>query len=279
MPIQVSNQPDAFRDFERSGWNTVSKGYEAFFGPLTAQSVDVTLDAAGVIGGCDVLDVCTGHGVLALAATERGAKVCAVDFSEAMVAAARRNAPSVDCRQGDAQDLPYPDNTFDAVVCGYGILHVPEPDRALAEMRRVLRPGGRVAISVWERPSPANGFGLLLGTVKAHGRVDVPLPHGPDFFQFGDPEDMKAALAQAEFSNVAATTVAQMLQLKTATGLVNLVLQGGVRIRALLLAQDSAALSAINVAVAGGMDQLFRKGDRFQVPMPAIVGSGVKPRQ
>ena len=279
MPIQVSNQPDAFRDFERSGWNAASEGYEAVFGPLTAQSVDVTLDAAGVIGGCDVLDVCTGHGVLALAATERGAKVCAVDFSEAMVAAARRNAPSVDCRQGDAQDLPYPDDTFDAVVCGYGILHVPEPDRALAEMRRVLRPGGRVAISVWERPSPANGFGLLLGTVKAHGRVDVPLPHGPDFFQFGDPEDMKAALAQAEFSNVAATTVAQMLQLKTATGLVNLVLQGGVRIRALLLAQDSAALSAINVAVAEGMDQLFRKGDRFQVPMPAIVGSGVKPRQ
>jgi SAM-dependent methyltransferase len=279
MPIQVSNQPDAFRDFERSGWNAASEGYEAVFGPLTVQSVDVTLDAAGVIGGCDVLDVCTGHGVLALAATERGAKVCAIDFSEAMVAAARRNAPSVDCRQGDAQDLPYPDNTFDAVVCGYGILHVPEPDRALAEMRRVLRPGGRVAISVWERPSPANGFGLLLGTVKAHGRVDVPLPHGPDFFQFGDPEDMKAALAQAEFSDVAATTVAQMLQLKTATGLVNLVLQGGVRIKALLVAQDSAALSAINVAVAEGMDQLFRKGDRFQVPMPAILGSGVKPRQ
>jgi len=86
MLIQVSNQPDAFRDFERSGWNAVSEGYEVVFGPLTAQSVDVTLDAAGVIGGCDVLDVCTGHGVLALAATERGAKVCAVDFSEAMVA-------------------------------------------------------------------------------------------------------------------------------------------------------------------------------------------------
>jgi ubiquinone/menaquinone biosynthesis C-methylase UbiE len=279
MPIQVSNQPEAFRDFERSGWNAVSEGYEAVFGPLTAQSVDLTLDAAGVIGECDVLDVCTGHGVLALAATERGAKVCAVDFAEAMVAAARRNAPSVNCRQGDAQDLPYPDNTFDAVVCGYGMLHVPEPDRALAEMRRVLRPGGRVAITVWERPSPANGFGLLLGTVKAHGRVDVLLPHGPDFFQFGDPEDMKAALAQAEFSDVAATTVAQMLLLKTATGLVNLALQGGVRIRALLLAQDSAALSAINVAVAEGMDQLFRRGDRFQVPMPAVLGSGVKPRQ
>jgi hypothetical protein len=70
-----------------------------------------------------------------------------------------------------------------------------------------------------------------------------------------------------------------MLQLKTAAGLVNLPLRGGVRIRALLLAQDSAALAAINVAIAEGMDQLFRKGDGFQVPMPAILGSGVKPRQ
>src|ERR1041384_8191293 len=110
MPIQVSNQPDTFRDFERSGWNSVSEGYEAVFGPLTAQSVAVTLDAAGVIGGCHVLDVCTGHGVLALAAIERGAKVSAVDFAEAMVAAARPIAPAVDCRQRDAQDLPYPDN-------------------------------------------------------------------------------------------------------------------------------------------------------------------------
>jgi hypothetical protein len=49
----------------------------------------------------------------------------------------------------------------------------------LAEMRRVLRPGGRVALSVWERPSPTNGFGLLLGALKAHGRLDIPLPHGP----------------------------------------------------------------------------------------------------
>jgi SAM-dependent methyltransferase len=153
--------------------------------------------------------------------------------------------------------------------CGYGILHVPEPDRALAEMRRVLRPGGREAISVWERPSSANGFGLLLGTVKAHGRVDVALPHGPDYFQFGDPENMKAALAQADFSSIAATTAAQTPLLKAATGLINLPLQGGVRIRALLLAQDSAALSAINVAI---------DHDRGTVPVPRHATSPRKPR-
>src|SRR5258708_10801953 len=141
LVIQVSNDPSAFHSFEQKGWNEASDDYEKAIGPLTAQSADAILDAAGVTADCTVLDVCTGHGVLAYAATQRGAKVCALDFAENMIAAARRNAPAADCRQGDAQNLAYGNNSFDAVVCGYGIIHLPQPDRALAEMCRVLRPG------------------------------------------------------------------------------------------------------------------------------------------
>ena len=277
MSIQVSSDPRAFRAFEHTGWNAVSEAYERAIGPLTAQSAEIMLDTAGVAPGCNVLDVCTGHGVLALAATQRGAKVCALDFAEAMVAAAHRNVPTAECRQGDAQDLPYAENTFDAVVCGYGIIHLPEPDRALVEMRRVLRPGGRVAISIWERPSPNNGYGVLMGAIKAHGRLDVPLPHGPDFFQFGDLDNMKGALAQTGFIDVDAVTVPLTLRLERATSFMDTVLQGTVRAKALLLAQSDAALSAINAATAQAIDRLFRAEDSFRVPMPAIVGSGVKP--
>ena len=277
MSIQVSSDPRAFRAFEHTGWNAVSEAYESAIGPLTAQSAENTLDAAGVAPGCKVLDVCTGHGVLALAATQRGAKVCALDFAEAMVAAAHRNVPTAECRQGDAQDLPYAENTFDAVVCGYGIIHLPEPDRALVEMRRVLRPGGRVAISVWERPSPNNGYGVLMGAIKAHGRLDVPLPHGPDFFQFGDMDNMKGALAQTGFIDVDAVTVPLTLRLERATSFMDTVLQGTVRAKALLLAQSDVALSAINAATVQAIERLFRAEDNFRVPMPAIVGSGVKP--
>ena len=277
MSIQVSSDPRAFRAFEHTGWNAVSEAYERAIGPLTAQSAEIMLDTAGVASGCNVLDVCTGHGVLALAATQRGARVCALDFAEAMVAAAHRNVPTAECRQGDAQDLPYAENTFDAVVCGYGIIHLPEPDRALVEMRRVLRPGGRVAISIWERPSPNNGFGVLMGAIKAHGRLDVPLPHGPDFFQFGDLDNMKGALAQTGFIDVDAVTVSLTLRLERATSFIDTVLQGTVRAKALLLAQSDTALSAINAATAQAIDRLFRAEDSFRVPMPAIVGSGGKP--
>ena len=176
---------------------------------------------------------------------------------------ARRNAVNADCRQGDAQKLPYAENTFDAVLCGYGLMHVPEPDQALAEMRRVPRPGGRVAISSWERPSWANGFGLLFGAVKAYGRLDVPLPHGPDFFQFGDQENMATALVEVEFDDVMATTVAQAWRFESGTGLVDAVLRGAVRARALLLAQDDFALRGYSRRITG-----FKKTEEQQRASP-----------
>jgi SAM-dependent methyltransferase len=224
-----------------------------------------------------MLDVCTGHGVLALAASKRGAKVSAIDFAEAMVAAARRNVPAAECLQSDAQDLPYLDDTFEAVICGYGIIHVPEPNRALAEMRRVLRPGGRVAISVWERPSPDNGFGLVMGAIKAHGRLDVALPHGPDFFQFGDQDSLKSALALTGFIDTNATTLPLVMPLRQPTEFMDAVLKGTVRAKAMLLAQDDAALLTINAIVARAISRLFGSGAGFRVPMPAILGSGTKP--
>jgi hypothetical protein len=136
VPIQVSNQPDAFRDFERNGWNAVSEGYEAVFGPLTAQSVDVTLDAAGVIGRCDVLDVCTGHGVLAQAATERGAKVCAVDFSEGH----GRRRPS--------------ERSVGRFVTRIGPLKFSVPGFAFAAARSV----GSASIALMKKPATAGFF-------------------------------------------------------------------------------------------------------------------------
>jgi SAM-dependent methyltransferase len=276
MSIQVSNDPDGFRAFEHSGWDAASKAYENVFGPLTAQSSEATLDAAGVAVGCKLLDVCSGPGVLARAATERGAKVYALDFAEPMVAAARRNAPDAECRQGDAQDLPYAENTFDAVVCGYGIIHLPQPDRALTEMRRVLRPGGRVAISVWERPSPGNGFGVLMGTIKSLGRLDIPLPHGPDTFQFGELESVKAALAETGFVDVDAYPAPLVLRVEQPTAFMDAVLEGTVRAKALLLGQDETTLLAIKKAVDEAVLKLFRSEDGFRVPMPSIVGSGTK---
>jgi SAM-dependent methyltransferase len=224
----------------------------------------------------NVLDVCTGHGVLARLAAQRGAKVFAIDFADKMVAAARRNVPTADCQQGDAQNLAFETNALDAVVCGFGIIHLPQPDRALSEMHRVPRPGGRVAVSVWQAPLPTNGLGIVLGAVKAHGRLDVPLPHGPDLFQFSSDAAMRAALEESGFSDVNVITLPMIHRVASASAFLDVITQGTVRTRALLAAQDQAARSAIRAAVVDGIESHFRSAGGFDVPMPAVIGSGIK---
>jgi SAM-dependent methyltransferase len=123
-------------------------------------------------------------GVISAEAARRGAKPVDIDFSDAFLEIARARVPGVTFVNRDAQSLNFEDESFDAVVCGFGVAHPPEPARAISKFQRVVCKSGRVALSSWEAPKSTNGFGLGYGAVKAHGHVDVPLPHGPDFFQF-----------------------------------------------------------------------------------------------
>jgi SAM-dependent methyltransferase len=276
MAIERSRDPTAFQDFEHDGWETVSDGYERHFARLTGQTVEPILDASGVAEGMRVLDVCTGPGVLAGAAARRGAKVVGLDFSDNAVEIARRNVPGAEFFEGDAQALPFDSESFDAVVCGYGIIHVPDPEKALAEMRRVLRPGGKLAASVWQAPQPTNGFGLLYGAIREHGNVAVPLPHGPDFFQFSDTGKLADALQASDFVDVEIEPVEQSWEFSEPLGLVTAILEGGVRARALLRAQTDEVRNAIFAAVVEGMQQYRSPDGGYRVPMPALVGSGRK---
>src|SRR5262249_59611189 len=210
------------------------------------------LEAARVRRGHRVLDVCTGHGVLAGAALERGAAVSGLDFADAVVAAAVRNVPGASFRQGDAQALPYPDASFEAVLCGYGLIHLSDPAVALGEMVRVLARGGRLAVSVWERPEPDNGFGLLYGAVREHGRLDVGLPHGPDFFQFSEPARMRAALSTAGLVDVEVASVPQAWRFDAPGDFVEAMLDGAGGAKTLLGAPEPRALAAIRHPVAPG---------------------------
>lgn len=276
MTIETSKDAQAFSEFEHQGWQAVSGGYEQHFARLTSQSAPAVLDAAGVGEGMHVLDVCSGPGMLAQAALARGARVTGLDFSAEVVRIARRNVPDVEFREGDAQALPFPDDSFDAVVCGFGIIHVPDARRALREMHEVLKPGCRLAVSVWETPGPANGFGLLYGAVQTHADPDVALPHGPDFFQFSAEEKLKAALQETDFSRIAVGRVEQTWEFSNPSGLVASFVEGAVRARGLLLAQTGAVREAIEQAVIEGMQQFRNADGAYRVPMPALIGSGAK---
>jgi ubiquinone/menaquinone biosynthesis C-methylase UbiE len=128
--------------------------YDEAFAHVTAYFMPFLLRAAGVAPGSRVLDIATGTGLsaeAALAVVGPTGHVTAADISPEMVAKARDrlgDAPNVSLSVEDGQTLPFPDESFDAVVCNLGLMFFPDPERGLAEFRRVLRPGGRVAVSV-----------------------------------------------------------------------------------------------------------------------------------
>jgi demethylmenaquinone methyltransferase/2-methoxy-6-polyprenyl-1,4-benzoquinol methylase len=107
---------------------------------------------ATVAPGDRVLDACCGTGDLAVAARRAGATVVGLDFSERMLERARRKDGSIEWIQGDLLELPFEDASFDAATVGFGVRNVADLGRGLAELRRVVRPGGRVGILEITRP-------------------------------------------------------------------------------------------------------------------------------
>jgi demethylmenaquinone methyltransferase/2-methoxy-6-polyprenyl-1,4-benzoquinol methylase len=105
-----------------------------------------TADLARVGPGSRALDVATGTGDLAIALADRGADVVGVDFAEKMLEIARGKAPSIDFRSGNALALDFPDDSVDASTVGFGARNFDDLDRGLAEMARVVKPGGRVVV-------------------------------------------------------------------------------------------------------------------------------------
>ncbi|MFF7330072.1 methyltransferase domain-containing protein [Streptomyces sp. NPDC008150] len=163
---------------ERLIWAGRSADYAASFARLCAHTVPQLLDAAGVVAGTRLLDVGTGPGTVAVAGRARGASVTAVDADPGMVDMAARAVPDADVRVGILPELPFADGTFDAVTANFVVNHVGRPREALTELRRVLRPGGRIALTIWAAP-PAPGQALMGRALRAGGAVRPPhLPAG-----------------------------------------------------------------------------------------------------
>ncbi|MET1059574.1 MAG: methyltransferase domain-containing protein [Nocardioides sp.] len=175
-----------------------AEAYETYLVPaVTGQWADPLLAIAGVGPGDRVLDVACGTGVLARAAAGRtGGDVVGIDLNPAMLEVARRIRPDLAWRQGDAAALPCGDGTFDAVLCQAAVFFFPDVDAALAEMARVVRPGGMVAIHTFagldDQPVYGPFIDAVLGQAGADARrlVDT-------YFSCGDVSALRTALEGA----------------------------------------------------------------------------------
>ena len=164
----------------------------------------VLLDAAAVGSGHTVLDVACGTGVVAVAAAERvglSGAVTGVDINPGMIAIAART-DGVRWAQADAARLPFPGGGFDRVLCQAGLQFVPDRLGALREMRRVLRPGGRVALLVWRALHHSPGFAVLADALQAVVGPDAAAVMRAPFVFGDDPRPLVTLLDSAGFDDV-----------------------------------------------------------------------------
>jgi 2-polyprenyl-3-methyl-5-hydroxy-6-metoxy-1,4-benzoquinol methylase len=162
---------EAFKAVQKQGW--------AHFAPLemlTTVPAAALVKFAGVLAGQQVLDLACGTGVVAITAARLGAKVTGLDLTPELLERARENSKlaevEIDWREGDVEKLPFNDGAFDIVLSQFGHMFAPRPSVAIAEMLRVLKPGGRLAFSTWP---PELAMGRVFRLVASYM---PPLPPG-----------------------------------------------------------------------------------------------------
>jgi SAM-dependent methyltransferase len=149
---------------------------------------------AGIVTGQHLLDIGTGTGVVALTAARMGAQVIGLDLTPALLTHARENAriaglPNIVWTEGDAEQLPYPDASFDVVLSQFGHIFAPRPEVVVSEVRRVLKPGGRFAFATWP---PEHFVGRMFGFVGKHSPPPPPGAAPPP--QWGNPANIAERL-------------------------------------------------------------------------------------
>jgi ubiquinone/menaquinone biosynthesis C-methylase UbiE len=267
----------AFDAFEASGWGTKeAAAYDSLAGRVTARLADPLLAAVSAGPETRLLDVATGPGYVAAAAAERSADVVGLDFSQTMLGFARERVPGVEFVQGDARDLPFEDETFDAVTAAFLLLHLGSPERAVAEAARVLRPGGRAAFSVWDVPARGRWIGVFFEAFTGAGAHPPPhVPAGPNFFRFADESELTRLLEAAGLVDVGVETVAFDLHLRDGDELWDGLVEGSVRVGPMILGQTEEVQRDIRARYEELLEP-YRTRDGFAVPVSVKIASGTK---
>ena len=184
-----------------------AKIYEAVYLPSLFQEwCPLAIRAARVKGGDSVADIACGTGVLAAAVADRvgsQGKVVGIDINEGMLAIARSKSPVVEWLNAPAENLPLDDNYFDCVVCQFGLMYFEGPEAALREMARVLKPGGSMAVTVWN--SLDNNPGLAAEEYLWQRVFGEEIDETP--YRLGEPGILESLFAAAGISGIKIDTL------------------------------------------------------------------------
>ena len=279
--------PDKFKATTREQWQEAAAAWdrwgptlENWLGPAT----EAMLDDAGVRPGSRLLDVAAGAGGQTLAAARRvgpDGNVLATDISPAILeyaATAARDAGlvNVETRELDGESLVgVEDASFDAVISRVGLIYFPDQQGALAEMRRVLRPGGRVSAVVYSTPENNRFFSVPVGIIRRRAELGPPLPGQPGPFSLGGEGILAAAYEQAGFRDVQVRTVPSPLRMTSAVECLRFERESFGALHQMLGGLDEAGREQAWQEVGEALGE-FENADGFTGPCEMLVGTATR---
>ena len=263
---------------QRYGWDRAADDYERSWSRQLKPAQSLTLDLAQLRAGDRVLDIACGTGLVSIPAARSvapGGCVVGIDLSQAMVdasvaASERAGVRNVRFERMGAESLDLPDASFDVALNALGLMYVPEPLDALAEMYRVLRPGGRAVAAVWGRRSKC-GWSGIFSIVDERVNTEV----CPMFFQLGTGETLARAFAQVGFEDVACERIATRLAYDSEEEALTAAFAGGPVAMAYSRFDDDQREDA-HAAYLGTI-RPFRAGAGYDMPGEFVVVRGARP--
>lgn len=210
----MSLDPQKFKAAQRKGWDSVAEGWKKWWKIIEVGGQVVSnrlIELAEIRPGNRVLDVATGIGEPAVTAARKvgpSGKVTAIDLSPAMLSIARERAKQsglsdiIEFQEADAESLGLPPSSFDAIVCRFGLMFMPDLVSALKTMRGLLAPNGRIAAAVWSSMDRVPAFLIPFEIVSRETGTPPPPPGSPGPFSLADTSLLRKKFEQAGFNDI-----------------------------------------------------------------------------
>ncbi len=259
-------------------WHRWGSTLSSWLGPVT----EAMLDMAKVGPGHRVLDVAAGAGEQTMTTARRvgpTGHVLATDISSkilefAAAEAKRQGHSNVGCQVMDGENLDVPEGTFDAVISRVGLIYFPDQQKALAGMKRALKPGGRVAAIVYSTPDKNTFFSTPVGIIRRRANLGPPLPGQPGPFSLGAPGVLEAAFAKAGFRDIETRVVQAPLRMPASTDCVRFEQESFGALHQMLSTLDEAAKQDAWREIADELAK-FQTPNGFEGPCEMVVAVGV----
>ena len=284
-----SFDPERYKTGQQKEWDQVAEAWRKWWSTFEggAQQVSKRLaDLAGVKAGDRVLDISTGIGEPAAtvaAIVGANGSVVATDHSPGMLAVAKQrladlSIKNVELVQADTETMDLPENEFDAIVCRWGLMFLPDLGEALQRVLRSLKPGGKFATAVWSTPDKVSFAALPFGVAQQvlQPPPPPPPPDAPNMFKLGAPNAMETAFSAAGFASVEVETLTLQLQWSSAGDYRTFMTEIAPPIRALVADREPAVQDAFWEAILAAAKRTEQPDGSVLLPGDTILATGTK---